>query len=261
MNTELRQRIGRAFAGAEHYDRHAGIQRRIALQLAERIAALDLPAQPRILEIGCGTGFLTEALAAHGIDGEWLVTDISAQMLARCRARMGDTANLRYAVVDGEHLGPVDERGFDLICSSLTFQWFEDIDGALGRLIGHLAPGGDLIFTTLAAETFAEWRAAHAAEHLESGTRELPTAAQLRAMHPHRQRREHVVERHVEAHGSASRFLSELKAIGAATPHERHRPLAPGALRRVMANFEQAGALATYEVVTCHYGLPSPSRA
>ena len=245
MNTPRRQRIGAAFSAAQSYDRHAGVQRTVAHALAARIAALDLPAGPRILEIGCGTGFLTEALIEQKVVGEWLITDLAPTMVARCRDRIGDAPARHFAVLDGEY-GPRPEGApFDLICSSLALQWFDDIAAAADRLRGWLAPGGHLIFTTLAAATFAEWRAAHEALGLAAGTTQFPPAA---AFGP-----ESAAERHVEHHASAREFLHALKAIGAGTAAAGHQPLRPADLRRVIARFDEAGSAVTYEVVTCYY--------
>jgi len=246
-----RQQIGRAFAAAQDYDAHARVQRRVATALAERIAALRLPANPRVLEIGCGTGFLTEALAERVGGGAWLVTDLSPAMLDRARHRLGARDGWRYAALDGEYGTP--EGRFDLIVSSMTMQWFDDLPAAAARMLGWLVPGGTLAFTTLAAGTFAEWRAAHAAEGLEPGTPTFPAATPLAAILPGHQIAPHVIERLVEHHDSARDFLLSLKAIGAGTAGRHHAPLPAGTLRRVMARFEAAGAQATYEVATCLY--------
>lgn len=238
-----RRQIERAFAAASDYDRHARVQRLVARRLAMRIAALPLPSSPRILEIGCGTGFLTEALIEQGIGGEWLITDISPEMVDRCRRRVGEADDRRFAVLDGEY-GTPDAGPFDLVCSSLVMQWFDDHHAALDRMIGWLTPPGHCIFATLGAGSFAEWRAAHTAEGLQPGTPRFPSAEELSARE---------VERYVERHDSALDFMRALKAIGAHTAARRHRPLQPSALRRVMRNFEKAGGTVSYEVVTCHH--------
>ncbi|WP_404482631.1 methyltransferase domain-containing protein [Novosphingobium sp. BL-52-GroH] len=245
-----RDRIRRAFAAAPDYEGQARIQRDVADRLAARIAGLDLPATPRVLEIGCGTGFLTAALGKAGIGGDWLVTDIAAEMVERCRARlaaMGDARTLRFAVLDGEH-GPAPDGPFDLVCSSLAVQWFDDAPAALARMAGWLAPGGHLVVTTLAPGSFAQWRAAHEAEGLAAGTPHFAPVEAFAALAPEALDREDHLERHPDAHA----FLHALKAIGAGTSHPGHRPLGPARLRRVMARFAQSGCEVTYEVVTCH---------
>ncbi|RVQ66026.1 methyltransferase domain-containing protein [Croceicoccus ponticola] len=253
MNVAHRQRIGRAFGAAGDYDGHAHVQRVVAESLADRIAAISLPAKARILEIGCGTGFLTRALIDRGVGGDWLVTDIAPAMVDRCRALVGDGERRRFAVLDGEHDLPEDDR-YDLICSSLAMQWFDDQHAALGRMLGALTPGGHCLFTTLGAGSFAEWRAAHIVAGCEAGTLSFPSAETLKAMYPEAQRAEPVVDALIERHDSALDFMRALRAIGAHTPSREHRPLSPAKLRRVMAAFEAGGCSVTYEVVTCHFG-------
>jgi malonyl-CoA O-methyltransferase len=245
-----RERIRRAFAGAPDYDAHARVQREVADRLAARIAALDLPAAPRVLEIGCGTGFLTGALAAKGLAGDWLVTDIAPEMVERCRVRMAATdpaPALRFAVLDGEHGSPA-EGPFDLVCSSLAVQWFDDAPAALARLAARLAPGGHLVVTTLAPGSFAQWRAAHAAEGIAPGTPHFAPIEAFAALSPLAL----TIEDHAERHADPRSFLHALKAIGAGTSQPGHRPLTPAQLRRVMARFAQSGCEVTYQVVTCH---------
>ncbi|MEJ2409301.1 MAG: alpha/beta fold hydrolase [Novosphingobium sp.] len=242
-----RAHITKAFGAASDYDRHAHIQRKAAEALAHRIAALDLPDNPRILEIGCGTGFLTEALQARGIGGEWLITDISPAMIERCRARVGENPGRRFAVLDGEH-GTVEGDPFDLICSSLALQWFDDAPAALQRLSGWLAPDGHCLVATLGPGSFREWRAAHEARGLTAGTPAFVPVETFTALAPKALTVEHLIEHHDDARS----FLHAVKAIGAGTAHPAHRPLSRRELRAVMTAFEHEGCEVTYEVVTCH---------
>ncbi len=74
-------------AAARRYEDHAPVQRITAERLADDIALLPLPRHPRILEIGCGTGLLTRALARRIGPADWTVTDISPGMLAAAQSR------------------------------------------------------------------------------------------------------------------------------------------------------------------------------
>jgi len=203
-----------------------------------------LPPRPRVLEIGCGTGFLTQALRERLPDAEWLVTDISPRMLDSCRARVG-AESAEFRVMDGARPALEDAR-FDLICSSLAVQWFDDLGPALQRLANLLAPDGWLAISTLAEGTLEDWRRAHAGLGLVCGGPDYPGAAALAAMLGPRGRIE--TETMVQAHADARAFLGDLKAIGAAAPIPGRRPLAPGELKRVMRRFDEAGASARYEI-------------
>jgi malonyl-CoA O-methyltransferase len=254
----MSEAVAQAFAAAADYDRHARVQRRVARDLARRIAALPLPPAPRVLEIGCGTGFLTEALRDEGLRGDWLVTDVAPAMVARAQDRLaapslpprvgGEALRLSFAVLDGEQ-GTPPGGAFDLVCSSLATQWFGDEPAALNRWREWLAPDGHILVATLGPATFAEWRAAHAAEAVEPGTLDFTPLARWHAIGPADPLS---VETYREDHANARAFLQALRAIGAGTAAAGHRPLSAGALRRVMRRFEATGAIARYEVVTCH---------
>ena len=251
MAAPARARVADAFARAERYEAHAPVQHRVALGLARTIAALPLPERPRALEFGCGTGFLTRALLDAQIPANWLLTDLSPAMVERCRNATGDDPDRRFATLDGEY-GTPDAGPFDLICSSLALQWFDDAPAALARMADWLAPGGHLIVTTLGPGTFAEWRAAHTALGLVPGTPAFTPAEAFAALPGVRID----IETLVEPSRDARSFLHAVKAIGAGTPHAAHVPLSPAQLRAVMAQFERNGAAATYEVVTIHLTAP-----
>src|SRR3546814_19035159 len=83
-------------------------------------------------------------------------------MAARCREGLGEgRGRFRYVAMDGERPCFAPDVRFDLVCSSLAFQWFHDLEGAVASLCALLAPGGHLAFTPLAEGSFDEWRAAH----------------------------------------------------------------------------------------------------
>ncbi len=239
-------RIRRMFdAAAASYDAAAPVQRAVAQRLAEKIAALPLPRRPRILEIGCGTGFLTAALRQRITGGDWLVTDLSPRMLDACRARIGTGEDIAFRVLDGARID-LDPGRFDLVCSSLAFQWFDDLGAAIEDVSAILAPGGWLAFSTLAEGTLAEWRQAHADVGLACGAPDHPSCEALEAMLGPRGRVE--TETMVQAHTGARAFLDDLKAIGAASPAAGHRPLASADLKKVMRRFDEAGSAVRYEI-------------
>jgi malonyl-CoA O-methyltransferase len=244
-----KQAVARAFDGAEGYDAAAIIQARVARGLAARVASLPLAPAPSVLEIGCGTGLLTAALHQRIVPGAYLATDLAPAMTLRCRARMAlhPRPHPQFVVMDGER--PSLAPGFDLVCSSLAAQWFEDLPGSLARLAGLLAPRGHLAVATLASGTFAEWRGAHADLGVTAATPAYPAAADLAALRVPGCTLAVACESLVETHADGRAFLNALRAIGAGTPDGR-APLSPGELRRVLRRFEADGARVTYEVAT-----------
>ena len=234
--------VAQAFGRAVAYDRHAIVQRRVAEELADTIVSLPMPAAPHVLEIGCGTGFLANALIDRLAGASWLITDIAPTMLGQARARLGNRDRIRFSILDGER--PVADGPFDLICSSLAAQWFTDLPKALAQWRARLSPRGAIAFTTLASGSFAEWRDAHLG--LSCGAHEYPSADDLASLGF-----QVTTKRHAVRYADARAFLHAVKAIGAGTPRAGHGPLAPAQLREVMNRFEAAGAVATYVVATC----------
>jgi malonyl-CoA O-methyltransferase len=237
--SDIKRHVAQRFAAAaDDYDAHSSLQRTAAQRLAQRVTALALPASPRVLEIGCGTGHLTEILAPH-IGGDWLITDIAPAMVAACRKKLVRPA--RFAVMDGER--PAFAAGqFDLIVSSLAAQWFDDLPAALAALSKLLAPGGHLALTTLGEGSFAEWRTAHASCGFSPAVRDYPTAATLRSWMPSDCSGTVSAEILTEVLAGAIEFPRRLRAIGADTPAPGRRPLTAGGLRRVLAALEETGA-------------------
>jgi len=241
-------RIAAAFGRAHRYEEDAAVQRAAAVALGRRIAAATLPPRPRILELGCGTGFLTRAVAEAIGPARWTVTDVAPAMVERARAALDLDADFRVA--DGEAVDPA-LGAFDLIASNLAFQWFHDLPGAIKRLAERLGDGGLLAFTTMAADSFPEWTAALAAEDLASGTPDYPDERALHTLVPPLLSGDIEIVDMPEAQHDARSFLRGLKAIGAGTPAPGYRPLSPAALRRAMARFDAGPRIITYRIGFC----------
>lgn len=247
MNGGRKQRISDAFgAAAAGYDDHAGPQR-LAAALVADLALRQKPAGvARVLEVGCGTGFLTRAIQQRWPGANLMVTDLSPAMLAR--AATGGLIAGTFLPMDGE--APVFEgEWFDLILSSLAFQWFDDLEGAIGRLFGLLRPGGSLIFSTMGSGSFARWRAAHADCGLKAGIPAYPTLDDLRGMLGAYDDAFAFDEDCALRCDGARGLMAHLKGIGAVVPTGTRKPLRPGALRQVMEAFDAAGGDDGYQLL------------
>lgn len=242
-----KQRVAARFdAAAETYDAAARVQRLVAEDLAVRISALPLPAEPRVLEVGCGTGFLTQCLVDRLPAPRILATDIAPGMVQACAARR--LPGVSTHVMDGENPDAPTER-FDLACTSLAAQWFTDLPGALGRLFDCIKPGGWLTVATLGRDTFREWHEACHDSAVPSYQRPYPDAEALAAMMGPGVTVEELSP--VIASASGHGFLRDLKAIGAHTRAADQEPLSAGQLRRVLRCLEQADGqvYTTYHVL------------
>ena len=100
------------------------------------------PRKMRVLEIGCGAGRVTRALAK--IFGEVHAVDVSGEMIERAKASLADFPNAFVYQNNGKDLDVVPAQPFDFAFSSIVFQHIpsreviENYVREVGRL---LAPG------------------------------------------------------------------------------------------------------------------------
>lgn len=212
------------------YDTHARVQKIIALKLAKYTLLYDLPEKIDVLEIGCGTGLLSQALVITHEKAKFWLTDISPFMLEVCEKKLkGFNAQTHFAVMDGENIQT--KRKFDLIISSLTFQWFEDFEASINKLKGHLKPGGYLMFATMGENSFKRWRSINNEYGLAQNWYNYPSLEKLKTMLP--DAIELAEENIDQSYPTALDMLKNMKKIGSGTPPKNHKPLSPAVLRDI----------------------------
>lgn len=162
--TLWKHKVALSFGRAvDSYEQHASVQKQVADKLLECIRT-ETPSTgiDHALEIGCGSGFLTRQLLSEFPNTDWTISDASQQMVEHCRnhpqLRVEQNSNTRFMQLDGEliHNAGFTRPQFDLICSSLAFQWFVDLPNTMNQLIEHLKPGGWLFFSTLDSNNFTQ---------------------------------------------------------------------------------------------------------
>ncbi len=100
----------------------------------------------RVLDVGCGEGIITRAVAARG--ARVVGVDPSARMIEHARAAEGDLpTGAVYAVDDGCTLATVGTGLFGWVTAGLSLNNVPDLDAALGAVRRVLVGGGRLVFT------------------------------------------------------------------------------------------------------------------
>jgi SAM-dependent methyltransferase len=97
----------------------------------------------RVLEIGCGIGRMTAALARRFREVEGI--DVSEEMVRRATEALAETPNVRVSVANGTDLATFGDRSFDFVFSYLVLQHIPDreITKRYLREAGRvLRPGG-----------------------------------------------------------------------------------------------------------------------
>lgn len=123
-------------------------------------AAIDAAAaQPdeRIIDVGCGAGVTSFALAAKvGAHGHVLGVDISGPLIARARADAPAGLPVAFELADAGS-APLAERRFDLIFSRFGVMFFDDPVVSFAHLRGALKADGRLAFVCWRSAGENDW--------------------------------------------------------------------------------------------------------
>ncbi|HTU79875.1 MAG TPA: methyltransferase domain-containing protein [Solirubrobacteraceae bacterium] len=120
------------------YDRVSATMEALGLEVLGRLA---LRGDETVLDAGCGSGRVTQALRERLPRGHVIAVDESASMIAAARRRLGPDADLRLADLLELEL----EQPVDAILSTATFHWIADHERLFARLRAALRPGGRLV--------------------------------------------------------------------------------------------------------------------
>jgi ubiquinone/menaquinone biosynthesis C-methylase UbiE len=128
---------GEMFSGsADVYDRFVG---RYGAQLSRAlIEAAGIPPEARVLDVGCGTGELTRALAERVGGASVSAVDPSEPFVEACRSKVPD-ADVRVARAEAL---PFEDDSFDAVLSQLVVNFIPDVSQGMAEMRRVTRPGG-----------------------------------------------------------------------------------------------------------------------
>jgi len=206
-------KIRQSFAAASvTYDGVAALQRTVGKELLGIIATGSQAGT--LLDLGCGTGFLTSGLLRTA----WpvIALDIALPMLQVTRTKLTGTPDVCYVCADAEQL-PLAGQIVDGVYSNLALQWCVNLEAVFTDIKRVLKPGGRLVFSTFGPQTLQELKSAWAEVDDYNHVNEFYSEQQLSRFLRLAEYAEIKIEtkQYISNYGSVLELMKELKQIGA----------------------------------------------
>lgn len=267
-------KVARSFSrSASTYNTAAYLQRQVGERLLSLLPRAGGTVEGVTLDLGCGTGYFSEALTRQFPGSGYLAIDIALGMLHYCQRQQDQekagqkqwerNANKRprtearkLLCADAEQL-PLANGIVAVVYSNLVFQWCNDLPGLLTELYRIMVPGGWVAFSTFGPRTLIELKQAWArvdnlvhVNHFIGGDnwRQAIESSGFSVACS-------TVQMEVLRYDLVQQLLRELKQLGAHNVNEGQRQGLTGR-RRMQALFEayqpfchDGHYLATYEVL------------
>ena len=239
----IADRFGSAFAS---YDKAATPQQRVVAEMIALLTEKAITPPHRILEIGCGTGLLTEQLATHYPEAELTLNDLVPQAEHWVSEKLPPHRSFAFITGDAEtwEWG----EGYQLIASSSCIQWWKEPLAFVRKAYNALTPGGTLALSTFLPENLSELQPI-----LPNALHYPPLAEYQAALTPfsHVEQRALTIELQFP---SLLELLRHLKATGTNAFTQTHQGLwSRGRLLRLEEQLRQAHQLTPAEPLSLTY--------
>lgn len=241
---------------AQSYDAAAHVQKEAAELLFERLAFFNI--EPTcILDMGAGTGFITQQLADHFSGAHVIASDIAINMLNVIKQYQ--KANLSCSCADANKL-PFADDSVDVIFSNLMLQWCDDLPTVFREWQRVLKPKGLLLFTSFGPDTLHELRASWASVNDKVHVNTFKDMHDLGDILLQQGFVDPVMDMELMqlAYDDVCALLKDLKAIGSINLNDtKHSLTGRGELAKLKSTYEkfrddEHGLPATYEVIFGH---------
>jgi ubiquinone/menaquinone biosynthesis C-methylase UbiE len=119
--------------------------RRLIQSPTRTVERMGLARTDRVLEIGCGPGYFSRAVAAAVPDGSLVLFDLQEAMLELARKRLLAFGNVQFTQGDASSL-PFPDASFDAVLLVLVLGEVPDRDRCIAEVVRVLRPGGRVTF-------------------------------------------------------------------------------------------------------------------
>lgn len=192
--------------------------------------------QSRLIDLGCGTGELLQALESNGfrnLNG----LDLSSQMIA-IASQKAASAKFHHASI--EEL-PFDERSFDVVISNAAIQWC-DTRRAASEMFRVLKDRGKILTNVFTGGTLRQWHEAFISSGYPSRVHALADANEVESAFTAAGFSELKINRHREASvfDSIKSMFDSIRKLGATNAtSSRSQPMSRAEYMALRSHFQQ----------------------
>jgi malonyl-CoA O-methyltransferase len=201
-----------------------------------------------MLELGSGTGFLSQRLQRRYPHTPFHVTDIAPGMLAQCQRSLQPSPYVTFGLADAAtpsahaRLNHGEPWQPDWIISAMCFQWLPDL--VPQTLLRHYAQCRVLAFSLMLDGSFSAWKQAHQELDISDGLHALPSADELQSFSLCGWRMHSQVNILHATYPDGLAFLHALRETGASQSRKGYAPIN---LRPILRRFAD-GFTADYKI-------------
>ncbi len=254
------QKIAASFdKAAEFYELHGTLQKKAAFELYGLLPKWlkGLPPGP-VLELGCGTGLVSQQLVRELKGFPICLSDLSQAMLLAAQEKIEAQPQVTFEKRDANE--PLPSQHYSLILSALALQWLREPAQGVVNFSEALKPGGKLILSFMTDASFSEWKAAALDLGLPFSGNALPAPDQVRsALEACPGTLDWKLVNFKVKFPKTLAFFCNLKAIGAGVRLEESH-LNPGQMKRLIQYLDeknQGGLTMTSQVAFACYQRPA----
>lgn len=157
MQITDKQIVKRCFGrNIETYNNHAVIQQQIASRLTDLLLDNGINQFERVLEVGCGTGFLTREVLRDFSVKEFWINDLVDSVEEEIKDVVSGFGFENYQFIPGDaEVIPLPEK-IDAVLTSSCVQWFHHFEGFVSKVSDALLQNGIMAFSTFGEENYKE---------------------------------------------------------------------------------------------------------
>ncbi len=149
--------VAKRFDGAKStYKSNATVQLQMAEFLAEMSSRYVHKNLERVFELGCGTGFLTEAMLKFFNINHYCANDLVPEVNSVIESIIASEKVNCYSFYPGDMEEILFPQQLDMICSGAAIQWIKDLSAFFKKANDSLRSKGFLVFSTFGPENYTQ---------------------------------------------------------------------------------------------------------